>query len=144
VTETRINPAGQMESKMKIEIEVPAHVIANMMISAIESGDPVTTAARGGWCSAINLIAGGEARDVWYADAKLYEGDFLIEVVEVDDETTGHETRHAVRPDDMIIGLRRMATQFPHLFKEVLGDNTDASCADIFLQCIVFGEEKYA
>lgn len=124
---------------MQISIDIPADRIANMMISAMESGDPVTR----GWCGEINLIEGGEANDNWYADPKCYEAPFAIQVVEVD-EDTGKETKHMVRPDDMVIGLQRMATKFPHIFEQVLADNTDAPCADIFLQCIVFGEEKYA
>lgn len=35
---------------MHIKLEISAERIANMMISAMESGDPVTTAAKGGWC----------------------------------------------------------------------------------------------
>lgn len=139
---------------MEIKLDIPADRIANMMISAMESGDPVTTAARGGWCSAINLLEvdGKKLHSVrsrfpngnWYADANLYNGEFLIEVIEVDDEITGHETRHMVRSYDMAIGLQRMATTFPRIFSQVLKDDTDAPCADIFLQCVLFGEEKYA
>jgi hypothetical protein len=120
----------------------------------MESGDPVTTAARGGWCDAINLVEvdGKPLKSIrsrfpngnWYADANLYNGDFVIEVVEVDDETTGHKTTHTVRRDDMVIGLQWMAIKYPHSFKQVIQDNTDAPCADIFLQCTLFGEEKYA
>lgn len=129
---------------MQITLDIPADRIANMMTSAMESGDPVTTAARGGWCVAINLLKGGHAHDNWYADPSLYDGSFQIEVVELDDENTGHETKHKIGPADMHRGLGIMATKFPHLFQEVLSDNTDAPCADIFLQCILFGEEKYA
>lgn len=130
---------------MKIELEIPSERIANMMVSAMESGDPVTTAARGGWCSAIN----NKSRKVfkgnwWYADPSYYEGQFVFEIIEVDDETTGHETTHRVNRQRVLDGLRLMAEKFPHLFKHVLEDDTDAPCADIFLQCIIFGEEKYA
>lgn len=129
---------------MLITIDIPAEVIANMMISAIESGDPVTTAARGGWCNGIGLVTRGAARDTWYADPKTYERRFLIKVVEVDDEAPGHETVHYVRPPDMKRGLQIMAAKYPGLFKQVLANDTDAPCADVFLQCTVFGEEKYA
>lgn len=129
---------------MRIAIDIPAEVIANMMISAIESGDPVTTAARGGWCNGINLRSRGADHDTWYAKPETYERPFVIEVIEVDDEASGHETHHRVRPTDMARGLQIMAAKYPGLFKQVLANDTDAPCADIFLQCIVFGEEKYA
>jgi len=129
---------------MKITLEIPTERIANMMISAMESGDPVTTAARGGWCNGINLLRGGEAHDCWYADPKMYQRQFQLEVIEVDDETTGHETSHKIGPADMRRGLQVMAQKYPHCFGQVMEDNTDAPCADIFLQCILFGEEKYA
>lgn len=129
---------------MRVTLDIPADRIANMMISAMESGDPVTTAARGGWCSAINLIKGARPIGAWYADAALWDKTFVIEVVEVDDETTGHETKHRVDPAAMCKGLQVMAEKFGHLFAQIMRDDTDAPCADIFLQCILFGEEKYA
>jgi hypothetical protein len=133
---------------IEINVQVPVDRIANMMVSAMESGDPVTTAARGGWCSAINLLKGGRGPKggvgCWYADPKLYAGYFEIEVIEVDDENTGHETKHKVCPADLLRGLSVMAAKFPRAFAQVLADDTDAPCADAFLQSIVFGEEKYA
>jgi hypothetical protein len=125
---------------MQITLEVPTHIIANMMTSAMESGDPVTTS----WCGEINLLDGPRGRNWWYGDPNLYAGDFAIEIIELDEEITGHTTTHSVRPADMVRGLTIMATKFPHLFSRVLTDNTDAPCADIFLQCTLFGEEKYA
>lgn len=129
---------------MQVTLEVPAEKIANLMISAIESGDPVTTAAKGGWCNGINILRGGDAHDLWYADPKTWDGDFLIEVIEVDDETTGHETTHKVDRAAMERGLKIMAQEFPHIFAQILEDNMDAPCADILLQCALFGDEKYA
>lgn len=129
---------------MQIQIDIPADRIATMMISAMESGDPVTTAGRGGWCNGINLLRGKAEDDIWYACPKLWSGDFQIEIVEVDDESTGHETSHTVGPAELARGLAIMATKFPHIFKQVLDDDTDAPCADILLQCTLFGDEKYA
>jgi len=130
---------------MKIEINIPADRIANMMISFIESGDPVTCAQKGGWCVSV----GNKSRktfkgDWWYAAPEYFVGSFKFEVIELDDETTGHETKHMVRRADMVRGLTVMAQKFPHIFKQVLQDNTDAPCADILMQCVLFGEEKYA
>lgn len=130
---------------MKITLEIPDDRIINMMISAIDSGDPVTSAHKGGWCSGIGYVGKfKETGENWYADPAFYARRFKLEIIEVDDETTGHETKHHVMRSDMIRGLGVMARKFPHIFSQVLEDNTDAPCADIFLQCILFGEEKYA
>lgn len=141
---------------MQITTEVKSDVIANMMISAIESGDPVTTAARGGWCSGINVSEELEhefafyerpqskSKYPWYANPKFYESSkAVIEIIEVDDETTGHETTHKITPADMQRGIALMAKVCPEHFAYIVNDDTDAPCADSFLQCTVFGELKY-
>lgn len=130
---------------MQITLNIPADRIANMMVSAIESGDPVTTASRGGWCVSIETKSRKPYQgNWWYADPGFFTGGFNFDVVELDDETTGHETKHHVTPKDVQRGLGIMAEKFPHQFSMILEDDTDAPCADIFLQCILFGEEKYA
>lgn len=134
----------------KVTTEIPTDRIVNLMITAIESGDPVTFASKGGWCDGIYwhsrratpLMAG---TDPWYARPLVYDAkDFQIEVVEVDDETTGHKTGHIVRRENILAGLKTMAEKFPNYFAQILEDNIDAPCADIFLQSVCFGEERYA
>lgn len=130
---------------MQIKIDVPSERIANMMISFIESGDPVTCARKGGWCvSVANKSRKAIKGDWWYADSKYFTGSFKFEVIELDDETTGHETKHTVGHDDIVRGLTVMAKKFPNQFGQIMRDDTDAPCADIFMQCILFGEEKFA
>ncbi len=141
---------------MKIELEISPDIIANMMISAMESGDPVTTARRGGWCAGIYLRGEwekrvGELKNPWYSDPKLYKGYFTLEVFEVKDESKEWDCekrknviQHRVNQTDIARGLQKMAKVFPHQFAEVIADNTDAPCADAFLQSVLFGDEKYA
>lgn len=130
---------------MKFRIDIPSEWIANMMISFIESGDPVTCAAKGGWCvSVANKSRKKFTGDWWYADPKYFNGSFKFEVIELDDETTGHETRHVVSSADVARGMAVMVKKFPHQFGQVMTEDTDAPCADIFMQCCLFGEEKYA
>lgn len=135
---------------MKITIEVPADRIAQLWSSAIEGGDPVTNASKGGWCNGIDLVSSDgftvPEGAYWYVLEGVFgDGVFpVVEIVEVDDETTGHETTHKVRKADMERGLTVMATKFPSLFAQILEDDIDAPCADIFLQCALFGDEKYA
>lgn len=133
---------------IQVALTISAERIANLMCSAIESGDPVTTARKGGWCSGIyyRTKRSTPPDGNWYYDRPdFYESkDFQIEVVEVDDEATGHETSHIIRRKELIAGLVTMAKAFPSHFAQILEDNTDAPCADVFLQSICFGKEKYA
>jgi hypothetical protein len=134
---------------MEIKLTIPSAIIANMMISAIESGDPVTR----GWCNGIYLRGLWEKRideleQAWYSVEKIYEGEFTIEIAEILDEgeplSDQNLKKHLINREDFIKGLGVMAKEFPNQFVQVMEDNTDAPCADIFLQCVLFGEEKYA
>lgn len=147
---------------MKIELEIPAEIIANMMTSAIESGDPVTTGIKGGWCDGIYWLNARHQRvttrgEPWYAEKTIYEGRFLLEIAEIVDEAKFHPNKrqaanikagavvlHKVDARQFKRGFEIMARTFPDHFAQVMADNTDAPCADIFLQCVLFGEEKYA
>jgi len=127
---------------VKITIQITPGIIACLFTSAIEGGDPVTTASRGGWCDGIYCPKAG---DRWEYDApNQYEKAFTLKVVEVDDETTGHKTTHTVRMKHVRKGLEIMAKDFPEQFAQVVRDDIDAPCADLFLQCVLFGDEKYA
>lgn len=128
---------------MKIELEVSSEKLASLMTTAIESGDPVTTAARGGWCVAITSLNNHPFGPTWYNEPAYWSQNFSIEVTEYHEEDNT-KTKHKVGPSEFKNGLVVMATKFPRLFGQIMQDNIDASCADIFLQCVVFGEEKYA
>lgn len=128
-----------------VPIEITAQQIADLFESAIDGGDPVTTASRGGWCDGIYLMRNGKQTDDFpYFEAKTYERHFVLEIIEIDDETLNHKTAHKVDRSVIITGLQKMARQFPERFGQIVTDNIDAPCADIFLQCVLFGEEKYA
>lgn len=118
---------------MKIELDIPEETISNMVLSFVESRDPVTR----GWCSAVKGSA------VRVAAALVSGKDFTLEVVE-HDEDTGKKTKHKVNRESFVKGLQTMAVKYPHSFRHVLENDTDEPCADILFQCMVFGEEKYA
>lgn len=130
---------------MKLQIDIPAQRIADLMITAIGSGDPVTTASRGGWCAGIfwQSESATPPQGIWYAEPKQWEGTFKIEIVEYD-ETDGSKTRHKIGRSQVRLGLSLMAIKHPNAFAMILAGNIDAAVADTFLQCVVFGEEKYA
>ena len=129
----------------KITIEISSEKIAHLFTSAIEGGDPVTTASRGGWCAGINWASPQPVpTGAWWADPANWESIPPLKIIEVDDETTGHTTTHRVNGIRVRDGLAKMASVFPHRFAQILSDEIDAPCADAFLQSMLFGEEKYA
>lgn len=146
---------------MQVILNIQADQIANLICSAIESGDPVTTASKGGWCNGIyyHTKSATPPDGNWYIDKpEWYESDdFKLEIHEVSDEDKwkhdasdkenirrGALTIHTIDREKILIGLTVMAERFPHSFALILQGNTDAPCADVFLQMVVFGEEKYA
>ena len=140
---------------MRVTLDIPAERIADMMCSAVESGDPITNALRGGWCAGIWPVGNAEKRaktfQNWYAEPAFWKDGALIDIFEVveDGKPWSIEARqnvraHRINKAGMAQGLRVMAEKYPHIFAQILEDNTDAPCADIFLQCMCFGEEKYA
>lgn len=130
-------------TKLSIKVSLSAQAISNLLASAIEGGDPVTCAYKGGWCNGIGYI--GEAEGAhWYCEENNFKKPFAVTVIEVDDESTGHETTHRLNKRSMDRGASVMAEKFSHLFQRISDGNIDAPCADIFLQCCCFGEEKYA
>jgi len=135
---------------MKITIEVPSQTIADIMTTAIESGDPVTTASRGGWCAGIYAGSAETKPPVnktdpqypWYADPQFWGQPFVIQVYEVDDESTGHITAHYLTEAEFAKGLALLAETIPETFGQLLGDH-DAADVDTFLQFVVFGKFVY-
>jgi hypothetical protein len=130
-----------------ITTEISSRRIADLFVTAIESGDPVTTASRGGWCDGIyyRTKQTKPPKGLWYDNPAFFDApDFQVEIVEVDDETTGHTTGHIITRTNLLNGLKVLADKFPQVFADVVDDNVDAATADIFLQCVCFGEEKYA
>lgn len=123
--------------KVKVEYEITGQQIADLMTTAIEQGYD--------WFGYVSLLKGAtEAKEnTWYADPKLWDGDFQIEVEELDDDGYVVES-HVIDTEKFQKGLQVLADQFPKVFANITGDNHDANTADMMLQCICFGEEKYA
>ncbi|MDH7796380.1 MULTISPECIES: hypothetical protein [unclassified Beijerinckia] len=129
---------------MIVNLEISPATLSELFSSAIEGGDPVTTASRGGWCDGIYWRRRKHRGDYWYSEPETFAGAILIDVIEVDDEQTGHKMKHRLDERRIATGLKAMAERFPGRFAQIFDGNIDAPCADAFLQACVFGEEKYA
>jgi hypothetical protein len=132
-------------------VEITPQQLADIFTTAIESGDPVTCAKRGGWCEGIYLESPGDVPFdppyskglPWYAMPHFYlDPDLRIKVVEVSDETSGATTDHYIGQQEIHDGLAKMAKTMPRDFQSLVGDH-DSADADTFLQMVVFGETVY-
>lgn len=144
---------------MKIALEIPTDRIVQLMCSAIEGGDPVTTARKGGWCWGIywHSMKKEQPDGYWYADQTFLGGQFRLQILEVADENlydrdldeagnikSGAFKLHTVTDKHFAKGLEVMAQKFPYQFGQIMKNDIDAPCADAFLQSLLFGDEKYA
>lgn len=127
-------------------VPVPWKTIADLMVSFVESGDPVTR----GWCESVVADSASIRRwktrdvvndeDIWYAEAGFWSSPtWTILVKEIDGK------RWTLGPADFSRALCLLADgQYSQHFSDIISQNTDAGTADIFMQMAAFGEEKYA
>ena len=155
-----------MITTVQVQVNVTKSAIASLLCSAIEAGP---TNGCGYWGIAdedfsqqplvLSKLSAPELRkqalaecklfdkECWYVHWPLFEGGKLVfiehngyndngELVEV--------ARHTLDLESIKRGLEVLANKFPYRFADVLMDDTDGPCGDLFLQCCFFGEEKYA
>lgn len=125
----------------KVTTEVQSKVIANMMVTCIE-----TNACS--WLENVQLDStpvGREEFDFnWYATAKLYEKNFQFTVTCENHEGDDPEYLTVeVTPEKMQAGLNVLVEKYPHHIADMLAENDDAETADAFLQCVVYGDIIY-
>lgn len=141
--------ANDIGIAVQISYLVPWDRIASLMVSFVESGDPVTR----GWCSSFQFVPPeGEGQptdseDPWYAHAEFWaRPDWEVAVTEMDGEAT---VCHKLRRDHFGRALSLLAAydekgSYRWAFDALMADDADAPAADIFMQMACFGEEKYA
>lgn len=133
--------------EITVKTEITTQAIADLMVSAIE-GNHMTRA----WCNGIKptgrtikfaeeLEKKNKAR--WYSIADFYNGGFELMVEEIDDESTGHITKHRINAGTLKAGLERMAKEQPEHYADFLSENYDIITADVFLQCVVLKDLIY-
>lgn len=122
---------------------------ATISLTAEKISDQVVTAVEGGiayWASGFYLDHPSRENlfeKPWYADPKLYEGDFKIRVVQQEEHIAGAGVEVFLTPDSIRTGLKVMAEKYGSHFADMIQENGDATTADVFLQCCVFGDLIY-
>lgn len=132
-----------------VSVAITAAQVADLMVTFIESGDPVTM----GWCGGVFLETGGssgvEPGGLWYSKPELYAADdWMIRVLEDEDETGDPEQckAHLISRKEFLAGLAKLATSgdYSHHLNDIVRNEGDAATADIAMQFVLFGKEVYA
>lgn len=128
--------------KIATEVEITPQRIADLMVTACEFND-----ATASWCSDFLPYFKTKAEACkerpWYSDPWFWEGEFTVIVSEIEGDN-GERVDHTVGNAEFEKGFQILAKKYPHHFNDIVEENYDALTADLLLQCIVFGEEKYA
>lgn len=100
------------------------------------------------WCGKFTTNSLAFKGNWWYADgAYLDSADFSAQIT-FDDPNTSDDgdfsASRNINRADLQRGLEVMAEKYRSHFNDLVSDSADANTADIFMQCVVFGEEIYA
>jgi hypothetical protein len=119
--------------KIKIEYDIPAQRLADLMTTLIESGDPVTRS----WLKRVNTtpdakaIFGAERGNPWYANATFWEQPTYAILMMVDKADSDDTGERFLSPVDFAKGFELLAnTQdgaYAHHFKDFLTENEEAT-----------------
>ena len=123
-------------NELTVKVKVPTELIADLMVSAVESG------YLNYWLYDVQHDSGENWESPWYSDPGYYTDKnlrFTIAYLGLDDK------RHdeVVTLESILKGLEVLAEKCPRQFSELVGENGDAVTADCFLQCIIFGDIVY-
>ena len=136
--------APQPASGFTVHIHVSHQQIADQMVAAIEGGYAP-------WLGTVDADAATKALatdDVWYADAKVWGGAFEVTIQcddpETEEDDGGHTLTKVIHGEDIERGLAVMAAKYQRQFAQMTSDDGDAITAQLFLQCVVYGEEVYS
>lgn len=124
---------------MLVEIEITNEQIAGLLITAFEGGSNY-------WCK-IDYEKSVKPEVLWkfgYEEVypriqwPLSEGGRIFVTNIHGDSERGYLDLSSIKR-----GLNLMAQDHPRHFSDILKNNEDATTADVFLQCCVFGEVVY-
>jgi hypothetical protein len=90
-----------------------------------------------------HAAGGRRPESPWYADETFYaEPDFAIQIVH-DGEIDATPTSKNIARVDFDRGMDVMQEKYPQHWADIINESDDANTADVFLQCVVFGEVIY-
>jgi hypothetical protein len=108
--------------------------VASLLVGAFEGGSNY-------WIDHVEVKAGPAVGRIWNERQPFYGAPFSggsIVVQPLDDPSVTLD-RAAIQR-----GLRVMPKKYPHHFADVVTEQDDATTADVFLQCCLFGKAVYS
>jgi hypothetical protein len=148
---------GKFDFDVTISKNVKPQQICDLLCNAFDG--PMT--AYWARCESVNMPKEPDwswctekQREDWESVRKIYVASMCGgTIVLVDTEAeAGYDAEHDEGPADHIIeidreklrdGLEVMSRDYPRHFKDFINENDDAITADVFVQCVCFGEVVY-
>ena len=120
----------------ELDITVPGITwdkITDQLVAALEGGSNY-------WLQCFEPQVGREraTETPWYADHKVWSGEFVINCQAWEDDAVYLFDRQKV-----INGLNWLAANHPDRIAEIVEETGDADTADVFLQVCLFGDIVY-
>lgn len=121
------------------EVEVPAQVVADTLISGVEGGSMTP------WCRNIRRVDKlrfDVSADDRHATPPFYR---ILDGVawDVREEYGDEKGTHRLDREGLRRSLRILGEKYPHHLKDILAQTGDAITGDVFIQCAIFGDIKY-
>jgi len=128
--------------KITIAIDIPTKEIMWQFVAAFEGGSNY-------WLNEIGAVTIGtfpDPKKPWYSDERVFEQAYSIELKYDNPKKGKPYASKTITQDDVVKGLAIMAAKVPHQFAALIdpdGTSADATTADVFLQCVLFGDVVY-
>lgn len=116
---------------VNVALLVPHERLNDLLVTAFEGGINY-------WCESIK-----RAHDTPESKELLYHSDALIAGALLELTVFDYAATHTLTLLDCADGLATMSTKYPRHFSDFLAENEDATTADVFIQCCIFGELIY-
>lgn len=132
-----------------ISVQIPLEQICNLIRSALDARSieywGVTNAERSRRPAQLDRSVLGDFESKTPENAAIHWAVFSGGVVAFEEiDEIDEEKHHELTLEKIKNGLEIMAHKFPHKLAEVLNDEVDGMLGDLFIQCCLFGEEKYS
>jgi hypothetical protein len=129
---------------MHVKIEVKDDLIGALLVAALEGGSSY-------WCHIGTDDKRVGAKELNYRRAEnviIHHIDYLmnkggsIEILDFED-VSGKEKAHVLNKKKICKGIQVMSEKYPSHFGDLISKDFDGNTADVFLQCVIFGEVIY-
>jgi|SRR6185437_7232135 len=122
-----------------ITVEVSNETIASLFCSALEGGSNYWIAS----CELITSDVTPRPGVVWWGSEEVFNGEWQAKIIHYDPDNAENAKTVYITDNRLLSGLQVMARDYPSQFANILKEDYDATDADGFMQCVIFGEVIY-